>query len=233
MKKKKIVVAIGGSSGSIYAKVLLDKLKTLTPQIEAVGIVMSDNAVFNWNYELGAPFDAKKYENTEGASDFGFRISDFGSTQTEIRNPTSEIKNTEGSLSTPSIFKFYEKMDFFAPFASGSAKYDTMIVCPCSMGLLARIATGVSNDLVTRAADVVLKERRRLILVPRDTPLSLIHLRNMTTLTEAGAVICPAMPSFYSRPESFEALAATVVDRVLDLAGLELDTYRWSDNMDH
>ena len=200
MKKKKIVVAIGGSSGSIYAKVLLDKLKTLTPQIEAVGIVMSDNAVFNWNYELGAPFDAKKYENTEG------------------------------SLSTPSIFKFYEKMDFFAPFASGSAKYDTMIVCPCSMGLLARIATGVSNDLVTRAADVVLKERRRLILVPRDTPLSLIHLRNMTTLTEAGAVICPAMPSFYSRPESFEALAATVVDRVLDLAGLELDTYRWSEN---
>jgi flavin prenyltransferase len=104
-----------------------------------------------------------------------------------------------------------------------------MIVCPCSMGLLARIATGVSNDLVTRAADVILKERRRLILVPRDTPLSLIHLRNMTTLTEAGAIICPAMPSFYSRPTSFEALAATVIDRVLDLAGLELDTYRWSE----
>ena len=202
MKKKKIVVAIGGSSGSIYAKVLLDKLKTLTNQIEAVGIVMSDNALVNWEYELGEPFDIKKYENTE---------------------------NTEGSNSEKSIFKFYQKMDFFAPFASGSAKYDTMIVCPCSMGLLARMATGVSNDLVTRAADVVLKERRRLILVPRDTPFSLIHLRNMTTLTESGAIICPAMPSFYSRPTSFEALAATVIDRVLDLAGLELESYRWSE----
>jgi flavin prenyltransferase len=206
MKKKKIVIAIGGSSGSIYAKVLLEKLLALAPQIEAVGIVMSDNALLNWEYELGEPFDIKKYENS-----------------------AENAVYTEGSPSAVSMFKFYQKMDFFAPFASGSAKYDTMIVCPCSMGLLARIATGVSNDLVTRAADVVLKERRRLILVPRDTPLSLIHLRNMTSLTEAGAVICPAMPSFYSRPETFEALAATVVDRVLDLAGLELDSYRWSE----
>jgi flavin prenyltransferase len=203
MKKKKIVIALGGSSGSIYAKVLLDKLKILSPQIEAVGIVMSDNALLNWAYELGEPFDITKYEKNK--------------------------QNTEGVTSEDATFKFYQKMDFFAPFASGSAKYDTMIVCPCSMGLLARIATGVSNDLVTRAADVVLKERRRLILVPRDTPLSLIHLRNMTTLTEAGAIICPAMPSFYSRPDTFEALAATVIDRVLDLAGLELDSYRWSE----
>jgi flavin prenyltransferase len=206
MKKKKIVVAIGGSSGSIYAKVLLDKLKTLGNQIEAVGVVMSENALLNWELELGEKFDREKYENTP-----------------------KNAENTEGGYSSVSLFKFYEKMNFFAPFASGSARYDTMIVCPCSMGLLARIATGVSNDLVTRAADVVLKERRRLIIVPRDTPLSLIHLKNMTTLTEAGAIICPAMPSFYSRPTSFEALAATVIDRVLDLAGLELDSYRWSE----
>ena len=179
MSKKKIIVAVGGSSGSIYAKVLLDKLVGLQDQIEAVGIVMSDNAKYNWEFELDKPF------------------------------------NTEGWL--PTHFKFYEKMNFMAPFASGSAKYETMIVCPCSMGLMARIATGVSNDLVTRAADVILKERRRLILVPRDTPLSLIHLRNMTTLTESGAIICPAMPSFYSRPTSFEALAATVIDRVLEI----------------
>jgi flavin prenyltransferase len=206
MKKKKIVIAIGGSSGSIYAKVLLDKLKALSDQIEAVGIVMSDNALLNWEYELGAPFDREKYEKkAENAVD------------------------TEGSFSEMPSFKFYHKMDFFAPFASGSARYDTMIVCPCSMGLLARIATGVSTDLVTRAADVILKERRRLILVPRDTPLSLIHLRNMTSLTEAGAIICPAMPSFYSRPDSFEKLAATVIDRVLDLAGLDLESYRWSE----
>jgi flavin prenyltransferase len=187
MRKKKIVVAIGGSSGSIYAKVLLDKLTSLSEQIEKVGIVMSDNAKYNWEYEL---------ENRDFAN---------------------------------YSFDFYEKMDFMAPFASGSARYDTMIVCPCSMGLMARIATGTSNDLVTRAADVILKERRKLILVPRDTPLSLIHINNMKTITEAGGIICPATPSFYSKPSTFEELAATVIDRVIDLAGFEAESYRWSE----
>lgn len=126
-------------------------------------------------------------------------------------------------------FDFYEKDNFAAPFASGSAKYDTMIVCPCSMGTLGRIATGISDDLLTRAADVVLKERRRLILVPRETPFSLIHLRNMTTVTEAGGIICPAIPSFYSKPATMEELAATVVDRVLDLAGFDLPSFRWGE----
>jgi 4-hydroxy-3-polyprenylbenzoate decarboxylase len=126
-------------------------------------------------------------------------------------------------------FDYYEKHNFAAPFASGSARYDTMIVCPCSMGLMGRIATGVSDDLTTRAADVILKERRRLILVPRDTPLSLIHINNMKIITEAGGIICPASPSFYSKPGSFEELAATVVDRVLDLAGFPLDTFRWGE----
>ncbi|WP_257656340.1 UbiX family flavin prenyltransferase [Parapedobacter lycopersici] len=124
-------------------------------------------------------------------------------------------------------FTFYEKNDFYAPFASGSAKFDTMIVCPCSMGTLARIAQGISSDLTSRAADVILKEKRKLILVPRETPLSLIHLRNLQTIAEAGAIICPASPSFYSLPPDFEALAATVVDRVLGLAGLEVDGYEW------
>lgn len=126
-------------------------------------------------------------------------------------------------------FTRYAPDDFMAPFASGSARYDTMIICPCSMGTLGRIAAGVSNDLMTRAADVMLKERRRLILVPRDTPLSLIHLRNMTAVTEAGAILCPAMPSFYSRPQTLEQVAATVVDRVLDLAGLGIKTFRWGE----
>ncbi len=126
-------------------------------------------------------------------------------------------------------FDFYDKNDFMAPFASGSAKYDTMIVAPCSMGTLARIATGVSNDLMTRAADVILKERRKLILMVRDTPFSLIHINNMKTVTEAGGVICPANPSYYSLPKSFEELAATVVDRAIDLAGLEMQSYRWSE----
>ena len=104
-----------------------------------------------------------------------------------------------------------------------------MIVCPCSMGMLSRIATGISNDLVTRAADVVLKERRRLILVTRDTPLSLIHINNMKAVTEAGGIVCPAVPSFYSKPKTLEEVAATVVDRVLDLAGFEVKSYRWGE----
>ena len=95
------------------------------------------------------------------------------------------------------------------------------------MGTLGRIASGVSNDLITRAADVVLKERRKLICVVRDTPYNLIHIRNMETVTLAGGVICPATPSFYSRPKTIEEVAATVVDRVIDLAGLNITTFRW------
>ena len=181
----KLVVAITGSSGAIYAKVLLDKLAAVSNQCAAVGVVLSDNARLNWELELG-PANFSAYP-----------------------------------------FDFYSKNDFNAPFASGSAQYGTMIVCPCSMGTLARIATGVSNDLVTRAADVVLKERRRLILVTRETPLSLIHINNMKTVTEAGGIICPATPSFYTHPKTLEDLVATVVDRVLDLAGLEVRAPRW------
>jgi len=123
--------------------------------------------------------------------------------------------------------KLYSTTDFNAPFASGSGQFDTMIIIPCSMGVLGRIAGGISNDLITRAADVVLKERRRLICVVRDTPYNLIHIRNMETVTLAGGIICPATPSFYSRPTTIEEVAATVVDRVLDLAGISVNTFRW------
>lgn len=124
-------------------------------------------------------------------------------------------------------FPFYAKTDFTAPFASGSARYNTMIVAPCSMGTLGRIASGVSDDLVTRSADVILKERRKLILMVRETPYNLIHIRNMETVTLAGGIICPATPSYYSLPKTIEEVASTVVDRVLDLAGLDLQSYRW------
>ena len=117
--------------------------------------------------------------------------------------------------------------DFSAPFASGSGNYQTMIIIPCSMGTLGRIASGTSTDLITRAADVVLKERRKLICVVRETPYHLIHIRNMETITLAGGIICPATPSFYSLPKSIEDVAATVVDRVLDLAGFDIKTFRW------
>jgi flavin prenyltransferase len=123
--------------------------------------------------------------------------------------------------------KFYSTTDFSAPFASGSGQYDTMIIIPCSMGTLGRIASGISNDLITRAADVILKERRKLICVVRDAPYNLIHIRNMETVTLAGGIICPATPSFYSQPKTIEQVAATVVDRVLDLAGFDIKTFRW------
>lgn len=181
----KIAVAITGASGSIYAKVLLDKLVLLKEQYEEVSIVMSNNAKEIWNTELGN----QDYTNYP--------------------------------------FRYFDKYDFSAPFASGSAKYNVLIVAPCSMGTLGRIAGGISDDLITRAADVVLKERRKLILMVRDTPYSLIHIRNMETVTLAGGIICPATPSFYSRPTTIEEVASTVVDRVLDLAGIDINTFRW------
>lgn len=124
-------------------------------------------------------------------------------------------------------FKAWEKTDFFAPFASGSAGFDALIICPCSMGMLGRIAAGVSDDLVTRAADVMLKERRKLICVPRETPYNLIQLRNMTAVTEAGGIICPASPSFYSKPQTLEEAADTVVQRILQLVGIAHRGFKW------
>ena len=119
---------------------------------------------------------------------------------------------------------------FNAPFASGSSQYDTMIICPASMGTTGRIANGTSEDLIGRTADVMLKERRRLIIVPRETPYSLIHINNMKTLTLAGAIICPATPSFYSNPRTIDDLVMTVVDRIIDLAGFDNKSFRWMEN---
>lgn len=129
----------------------------------------------------------------------------------------------------PGSATIYSNDDFYAPFASGSSEWDTMIICPASMGMTGRIAAGISDDLISRAADVMLKERRRLILVPRETPYSLIHLRNMTLLTKAGATICPATPSFYSQPATIDELAMTVVERVLDLAAIPGKRKRWGE----
>jgi 4-hydroxy-3-polyprenylbenzoate decarboxylase len=112
--------------------------------------------------------------------------------------------------------RVYGEREWFAPAASGTNPADAMVVCPCSMGSLAAIAHGLSDNLIERAADVMLKERRPLILVPRETPFSLIHLRNMTQLAEAGAVILPANPGFYHRPQSVEAVVDFIAARVLD-----------------
>lgn len=185
MTKKKIIVAVTGASGAIYAKLFLQKLSYLSNQIEEVGVIMSDNAKYVWKCEL----EDTSYEHLS--------------------------------------FKFYDKKDFTAPFASGSAKFDIMVVIPCSMGTLGRIASGISDDLTTRAADVILKERRKLVLVARETPLNLIHINNIKTVTKAGAIVCPAVPSFYSKPQTVEEVALTVINRVVDLIGLEADSYRW------
>ena len=122
----------------------------------------------------------------------------------------------------------YAPKDFSAPITSGSHLFDALVVIPCSMGTLSGIACGSSDTLITRCADVCLKEKRRLILVPRETPLSLIQLRNMVAASEAGAVILPACPAFYSQPKSLAELVDVLVGRVLDLLGLENDLYkRW------
>jgi len=182
---RKIVVAITGASGSLYASILVEKLLEIRSQWETVSVVMTKNAQQVW--------------------------------ETELCNQSYK--------GLPLVM--YETDDFKAPFASGSAGFDTMIIIPCSMGSLGRIAAGISSDLISRAADVILKERRKLICVIRDTPYNLIHIRNMETITLAGGIICPASPSFYSKPATIEAVAATVVDRVIDLAGFELKSFRW------
>lgn len=181
--RKKIVVAITGASGSIYAQRLLMYLRQV-PTVE-VGVILSKNARDVWQHELGQAFETH--------------------------------------------FPLYDLSDYRAPFASGSAQYRHMVIVPCSMGTLGRIAAGISDDLIGRAADVILKERRQLICCIRDTPLSLIHIENMRTLTLAGGVILPAMPSFYSHPTTMEALADTVVHRILDLMGVEITAYRWGE----
>ena len=184
----KLVVAITGASGSIYAKLLLDKLLAIKDQWQELAVVMTDNAREVWRTELQNE-DHTKYP-----------------------------------------VKFYSSKDFSAPFASGSGQFDIMIIIPCSMGTMGRIANGTSDDLIIRAADVVLKERRKLICVIRDTPYNLIHIRNMEKLALAGGIICPATPSFYSRPKTIEEVAATVVDRVIDLCGLRIQSFRWGES---
>ena len=122
--------------------------------------------------------------------------------------------------------------DLFCPAASGSAAPDAMIVAPCSMGSLARIACGISGNLIERAADVMIKERRPLLLVPRETPLSTIHLENMLRLSRSGVQIIPAMPAFYQRPDSVIAMVDFVVGKILDQLGIEHSLYkRWGEGL--
>ena len=181
----KIIVAVTGASGTIYARQCLEKLLQCN-DVEQIALIVS-------------------------------RCGE-------------EVARHEGiDLPCDQRIVRYSADDMFAPTASGSARYEKMIIIPASMGTIGRIASGVSLSLIERSADVMLKERRQLICVVRETPYSLIHLRNMTTLTEAGASILPASPSFYSHPQNIEELAATVTERVLAHAGIDLPHYEWGE----
>jgi flavin prenyltransferase len=171
----RILVAITGASGSIYAQRLLDNLDPAQHQLHVV---------------LSRYAPAVIAEELPGG----------------LRLPVGAVSHNLKSMNSP--------------FASGSNAPDAMVIIPCSMGTLGRIAHGYSEDVLLRAADVVLKERKRLILVPRETPLNLIHVKNFELLMQAGATILPANPSFYNRPESVEQVVDTVVARVLDHLGV-------------
>lgn len=186
---RKIVVAITGASGALYARATVEALLAARArQPLALAAVISSTAPEVWAHELSG--DVREWLASKDVPVFGGR-------------------------------------DYAAPFASGSARWDSMVVVPCSMSSLAKIAHGISDDLLTRAADVILKERRRLVLVARETPLSAIHLENMLTVTRAGAVVLPATPSFYGRPTTVDEVVSTVVARVLDHLGVEHDAPRW------
>jgi 4-hydroxy-3-polyprenylbenzoate decarboxylase len=179
----KLVIAITGASGSLYAQRLLDHLD---PAEHEIHVILSNYARQVLQEELPN----------------GLQLTDG------VRQHSLKSMNV--------------------PFASGSNPADAMVVIPCTMGTLGRIAHGVSDDVLLRTADVMLKERRRLILVPRETPLSLIHVRNMELLLLAGATLIPANPSFYARPQSVEAVVDTVVARVLDHLEIQNDAQpRW------
>ena len=181
----KLLVAITGASGSIYAQRLLDQLD---PQVHELHVVLSRYAQVVIEQEL------------------------------------------PGGLKLSKSIHVHNLRSMNAPFASGSNPVDAMVIIPCSMGTMGRIAHGISDDILLRAADVVLKERRKLILVPRETPLNLPHIKNMELVMLAGATILPANPSFYHRPHSIMDLVDTVVGRVLDHLGIEHSlTSRWQD----
>lgn len=185
---KKIVVAVTGASGSIYAKTLLDGLRLLFPaEVKECALIFSENAKTVWEYEIG----------------------DHSYTQYP--------------------FSLYDQGDFFASPASGSSNYDAMIICPCSMGTLSRIVHGISDNLITRSADVMLKERKQLIILVREFPFSTLHLENMYRLSQMGAVIFPAAPAFYSKPRSMDELVRTVTDRILDHLHLSVNAFRWGE----
>lgn len=199
MPPDRLVVAVSGASGSRYAALLL---QAVVPQVREVAVVFSRLAPRVIAHELGLSLGQGRLE--------------------------PELLLDGVAVPAGHRLRAYGLMDYDAPFASGSNAYDAMVIVPCSQGMIGRIAAGLAETLIERAADVCLKERRRLIVVPREAPLSLIHLRGWTTLTEAGAIVLPACPSFYHRPETVDAVLQSVVDRILQHLDLSRPAaYHW------
>jgi 4-hydroxy-3-polyprenylbenzoate decarboxylase len=188
------VVGISGGSGAPYTRRVIEGL-------------------------VDAGHDAKVVITDAGRRVFEIELGIYltGDPETDTRTLMERLDPGSGAGS----LELFDQRNIAATIASGSYDSAGMVVLPCSMGTLARIANGVSSNLLERAADVMLKERRKLILVPRETPLNLIHLRNMTAVTEAGAIVLPAMPGFYHRPESVGDLVDMIAGRVLDTLGVE------------
>lgn len=218
LKPERVVVGVTGASGSIYAELLLQQLLRA-----------------NVRTYLVATETARKVIGTE-LGDRSLLSTLLGSgLQARLETSESVVKAAAQFELLPEHLeqlKVFSNDDFYAPIASGSEGATHMVVAPCSMGSLARIAHGMSTCLLERCADVMLKERRTLVICPRETPLSSIHLQNMLTLTQAGAAMVPAMPAFYNRPENVEQVAQFVVERLIDQLGLSamknFKTVRWN-----
>lgn len=181
----KVIVAVTGASGAIYARQVLEILLS-HKDIEKIALILSEHA--------------------------------------------PDVIKAEGiTLPIDKRIELFDNADMWASVASGSARWDSMIIVPASMGTVARVAMGISRTLIERAADVMLKERRRVVVAVREAPYSLIHLRNMTTLTEAGAIIIPASPAFYFRPESIEELCHNLSERIVEAAGIIVEHKEWGE----
>jgi 4-hydroxy-3-polyprenylbenzoate decarboxylase len=202
--ERRVLIAVTGASGSIYAERLIEECVARFPRVY---VIATDAARQVADHEL-----AQSHETG--------RIS------------LRQILSGEIAPEHRDVLRVFKNDDLFAPVASGSSAPTDMVVVPCSMGSLARMAQGLSSNLIERAADVVMKQRRRLILVPRETPLNTIHLRNMLTLSETGVDIVPAMPAFYQHPKSVDDMVNFVVGRVLELLEMDHGLYRpWNSRM--
>jgi 4-hydroxy-3-polyprenylbenzoate decarboxylase len=210
------IVALTGASGAVYGIRLIEEL---IKRGDDVDLVISPSGFVLLKEELGLDLA----RGGRGGVEKGIRayIAGQGRKRAKGSHHGNQGKRA-GAL------KYYLSSDLAAPVSSGSALRKAMVICPCSMGTLSRIATGVSSNLIERAADCMLKERRELVLVPRETPLNAIHLENMLRLQRAGAVVLPAMPAFYTKPETIEDMVDFVVGKVLDVLKIENSLYkRW------